>query len=108
MPDNLPNLRNINPRLYCYTVDSFQGQEADIVIISLVRNNPFEIAGKAWGFVPKLERLNVMLSRAEKIEVIVGCYDMCLTHRGNKYMEKFVEVANFFKREGIIINFDEI
>lgn len=108
LPDNLPNLRNINPRLYCYTVDSFQGQEADIVIISLVRNNPFEIAGKAWGFVPKLERLNVMLSRAEKIEIIVGCYDMCLTHRGNKYMEKFVEVANFFKREGIIINFDEI
>ena len=49
-----------------------------------------------------------MLSRAEKIEIIVGCYDMCLTHRGNKYMEKFVEVANFIKREGIIINFDEI
>jgi serine/threonine protein kinase len=108
LPDNLPNFDNRDPRQFCYTVDSFQGQEADLVIISLVRNNNYETAGRAWGFIPKLERLNVMLSRAKKIEILVGNFDMCITHRGNKFMEKFVNVAKFIEREGVIIKHDEV
>lgn len=53
------------------TVDSFQGSEADLVILSLVRNNAR--AGKgALGFLRDPRRMNVALSRAKKQLVLVG------------------------------------
>ncbi len=50
------------------TVDSFQGQERDVVIVSLTRSN----RDGAVGFVSDLNRLNVTLSRAREQLVIVG------------------------------------
>jgi len=50
------------------TVDSFQGQERDIVILDLVRANP----GKEVGFTLDSNRLNVALSRAREKLVIVA------------------------------------
>jgi hypothetical protein len=50
------------------TVDSFQGQERDVVILDLVRANP----GKEVGFTLDSNRLNVALSRACKKLVIVA------------------------------------
>ena len=47
------------------TVDSYQGQEADIVIISTVRTERI-------GFVDDLQRLNVALTRAKRLVRIVG------------------------------------
>jgi len=104
LPRYLPNLKGINIKESCFTIDSFQGQEADLVIISLVRNNFNINARGAWGFVPSVERLNVMLSRAKKAEIIVGNYDMCMIHKKDPYMEKFAKVAEFIKKEGKIIN----
>jgi ATP-dependent RNA/DNA helicase IGHMBP2 len=50
------------------TIDSFQGQEADIVYISLVRsNNKSEI-----GFLSDYRRMNVALTRAKKKMVVIG------------------------------------
>lgn len=108
LPDKLSNLNGINIKNRCFTVDSFQGQEADLVIISLVRNNNYETSRRAWGFIPRPERLNVMLSRAMKIEIIVGNFDMCLTHNRDPYMEKFTKVAKFIQKEGIVIDYDEV
>ena len=51
------------------TVDEFQGKEEDIIIVNFVRNNPKFEAGE---FVKKFERINVALSRARKMLVIVG------------------------------------
>lgn len=56
---------------YVGTVDSFQGSEADVVIVSLVRNNPRTGVG-ALGFLREKRRLNVMLSRARQKLVLVG------------------------------------
>jgi len=56
---------------YVGTVDSFQGSEADVVVISLVRNNPRVGAG-ALGFLRERRRMNVMLSRAKHELVLVG------------------------------------
>lgn len=61
------------------TVDSFQGNEADIIIISLVRNNAH--AGlKGLGFLADPRRMNVLLSRARSKLIIVGSHEF-LTSR---------------------------
>lgn len=108
LPTYLPNLKGINIKNRCFTVDGFQGQEADLVIISLVRNNFNPTAKKAWGFVPESERLNVMLSRAKKTEIIIGCLDLCLTYKNEPFMEKFIKIAEFIKDNGKIINLNEV
>lgn len=56
------------------TVDSFQGDQADIVIVSLVRNNDFS-PGSGLGFLQESSRMNVLFSRAERLLVLVGSWD---------------------------------
>lgn len=50
------------------TVDSFQGREGDVVIISLVRSNQQKIVG----FLSDYRRLNVAITRARRHVFIVG------------------------------------
>jgi hypothetical protein len=57
---------------YCGTVDSFQGGEADIVLVSLVRNNSHATPAKALGFLRDNRRMNVLLSRAKWQMILVG------------------------------------
>ncbi len=56
------------------TVDEFQGSEADIVIVSLVRNNAL-VPWKSVGFLKEANRMNVLLSRARHKLVIVGSWE---------------------------------
>jgi AAA domain len=64
------------------TVDSFQGNEADLVILSLVRNNAGSGA-RALGFLRDKRRMNVALSRAKSKLVIVGSLSfLCEAVRG--------------------------
>lgn len=56
------------------TVDSFQGSEADLVIISLVRNN-HHTGRRALGFLSDFRRMNVLLSRAKSKLVLVGSWE---------------------------------
>ena len=65
-----------NFRDHVNTVDEFQGREADIVILSLVRNNKGTKVGRRWGFLTQSTRLNVMFSRAKQVLVVIGS----LTH----------------------------
>lgn len=58
------NIRNVRVG----TVDSFQGQEKDIVIISGTRSNDVEDVG----FLRDPRRLNVALTRAKRGLIIVG------------------------------------
>lgn len=50
------------------TIDNYQGEEANIVIVSLVRSNPEGLIG----FLKEAERVNVMLSRARNCQIIIG------------------------------------
>lgn len=57
-----------------HTVDSFQGNEADIVLVSLVRNNPLPPA-QGFGFMKSPSRINVLFSRAQRLLILVGSWD---------------------------------
>jgi hypothetical protein len=50
------------------TVDNFQGEEADVVVVSLVRSN----STGSVGFLREPERINVLLSRARCGLIMVG------------------------------------
>ncbi len=69
---HLEGFRAAAPGGFCGTVDSFQGDEADIVIISMVRNNDHSNPQNALGFLTEIRRMNVLLSRAKWQLVIVG------------------------------------
>jgi len=56
------------------TVDAYQGNQADIVIVSLVRNNGLP-KGDGLGFLMFPERMNVLFSRAERLLVLVGSWE---------------------------------
>lgn len=56
------------------TVDKFQGMEMDVILLSMVRNNQ-EKSGDI-GFANDYRRLNVALSRARELLVLVGSSDM--------------------------------
>ena len=58
-------------RLIISTVDDFQGDERDIIIVSMVRN-PAHYDRANADFIKKFERINVALSRARKMLIIVG------------------------------------
>lgn len=59
---------------FCSTVDGFQGSEADLIIVSLVRNNDKGTLRSALGFLVDERRMNVLLSRARYQLVIVGSF----------------------------------
>lgn len=58
-------------KLIISTVDDFQGDERDIIIVSMVRN-PAQGKKHDAEFIKKFERINVALSRARKLLIIVG------------------------------------
>ncbi|KND86470.1 NFX1-type zinc finger-containing protein 1 [Tolypocladium ophioglossoides CBS 100239] len=53
------------------TVDNFQGEEAKVIVISLVRSNP----QNKCGFLSNSNRINVLLSRAQHGMYIIGNAD---------------------------------
>ena len=62
------------------SVDSFQGKEFDIVILSTVRSNTLprvdKNSSRVFGFLKLENRLNVAFSRAKKMIIVVGDGDM--------------------------------
>lgn len=66
--------RSTDRRQLCFTVDSFQGNQADIIAVSLVRNNA-DPPGAGLGFLDQAPRINVLLSRAERLLVLVGSWE---------------------------------
>jgi hypothetical protein len=73
---SLAHLKQFKPGIeenaYCGTVDSFQGGEADLVIVSLVRNNAHATPSRALGFLRDNRRMNVLLSRAKWRMILIG------------------------------------
>ena len=67
------------------TVDGFQGQERDVIILSLVRSND---EGQI-GFLRDLRRMNVAITRARMKLIILGSVDTLTKHIENETQEKY-------------------
>lgn len=57
------------------TVDSFQGNERDVILFGFTRSNESRDRGRDIGFLRELRRLNVILTRAREQLVLVGDSD---------------------------------
>jgi ATP-dependent RNA/DNA helicase IGHMBP2 len=69
------------------TIDSFQGQERDVVYISLTRSN----SRGEIGFLADTRRMNVAITRAKKKLVVIGDSS---TVCSNPFYDAFVEYAS--------------
>jgi superfamily I DNA and/or RNA helicase len=76
------------------TVDGFQGQEADVVYISLVRSN----SRKEIGFLRDTRRMNVAITRAKTKLVVFGD---SATISEFRFYEKFLE---YVQKEGYYLS----
>lgn len=85
--DELPEARGIDVA----TIDSFQGREADAVIISMVRSNTMG----AVGFLGDSRRMNVAITRARK-HVAVVCDSSTICH--NTFLARLLRHIRYFGR----------
>ena len=69
------------------TVDGFQGQERDVILISLVRSND---EGQI-GFLKDLRRMNVAMTRARMKLIILGNKDTMTRHPFYQKLWEYVE-----------------
>lgn len=74
------------------TVDGFQGQERDVILISLVRANE---EGQI-GFLNDLRRMNVAITRARMKLIILGDVSTLTRHPFYKRLYNYVESLNSF------------
>lgn len=73
------------------TIDSFQGREADAVIISMVRSNTMG----AVGFLGDIRRMNVAITRARK-HVAIICDSSTICH--NTILARLLRHIRYFGR----------
>jgi AAA domain len=95
--------------VWCSTVDAFQGNEADAIIVSLVRNNHHATLRRALGFIADPRRMNVLLSRARWRLYIVTSLEFLTTVASPlglekepeaKFLRKLLETLNEMQQKG--------
>ena len=69
------------------TVDGFQGQERDIIVISMVRSNE---EGQV-GFLRDLRRMNVAITRARMKLIIVGDAETLCRHPFYRRLYQYIK-----------------
>lgn len=72
------------------TIDAFQGQERDVIIVSLVRSNEDGVIG----FLKDYRRMNVAMTRAKKRLILIGD---SATIGGDTF---YSELLEFIEKEG--------
>lgn len=102
------NKYNIPVRLN--TVDKFQGMERNIIIVSTVRSdkkieNGIIKTNKDIGFAQSPKRLNVALSRAKRLLIIVGNKNMFYKYKDNNGKQIYKNVIDTIKNEGLVVDF---
>ncbi len=85
-------LSSLRQQVSIHTVDGFQGQERDIIGISLVRSNE----GGEIGFLSDVRRMNVALTRAKQKLVVTGDSATLGIHPFYKAFLDYVEEASAY------------
>ena len=88
---NLPDLTSI----LVNTVESMQGQERDIMIVSLTTSDPFHAAQKA-DFYFQPNRLNVAITRARVKRIVVGSPNVFKAQPEHPKHQKWVDCFRAF------------
>lgn len=87
LKESFPN--NVLESIFCNTVDSYQGKEFDIVIVSGTRSNTQSDSRRSLGFIDSSpSRINVALSRAKRLLIVVADED---TYRRNSHFSNFIK-----------------
>lgn len=76
--------RSLRHQIAVNSVDGFQGQERDVIVISMVRDND----QGTIGFLNDLRRMNVAITRARMKLIILGNADTLSRHR---FYAQFIE-----------------
>ncbi|KAM0134445.1 hypothetical protein ACHAO1_005657 [Botrytis cinerea] len=77
------------PSLRISTVDNYQGEESDIVLVSLTRSN----SRHDIGFMSQPQRLNVLVSRARNALIMIGNSETFIQSRkGNILWKSFFDL----------------
>ena len=96
-----------SPALFAYgdkisvnTIDSFQGQERDVVYISMTRSN----SDNRIGFLSEIRRMNVAMTRARKKLVVIG--DSATLSQSPFYAEfiRYAEERNCYQSAWEFVN----
>ncbi|WP_196889846.1 AAA domain-containing protein [Aureivirga sp. CE67] len=92
------------------TVDKFQGMERNIIIVSTVRSdkkieNGIIKTNKDIGFAKSPKRLNVALSRAKRLLIVVGNKNMFYRFKDKNGNQIYKNVIDTINNEGIVVDF---
>ncbi len=91
--ENDEELKNYPARIAVKTIDGFQGQERDVIYISMVRSNDI----KDIGFLSDIRRMNVALTRAKKKLVVMGDSATLSNHPFYMNFLDYIESINAYK-----------
>nr|WP_121271211.1 AAA domain-containing protein [Pedobacter schmidteae] len=99
---NHPVLQQYVDKISINTIDSFQGQERDVVYIGMTRSN----ADGVIGFLSDIRRMNVAMTRARKKLVVVG--DSATLSRLPFYSDfiEFAEAINAYQSAWEFVDLD--
>jgi superfamily I DNA and/or RNA helicase len=86
-------LSTLASRITINTVDAFQGQERDVIAISLVRSNE----KSEVGFLGDIRRVNVAMTRAKKKLIMLGDSATLGSHPFYLELLTYVQEKGFYK-----------
>lgn len=95
------------------TVDKFQGMERNIIIVSTVRSdkkieNGITKTNKDIGFAKSPKRLNVALSRAKRLLIVVGNKNMFYKFKDKTGNQIYKNVIETIENEGVVVYFNDL
>lgn len=86
--------RTLRHQITVNSVDGFQGQERDVIVISMVRDND----QGTIGFLRDLRRMNVAMTRAKMKLIVLGNADTLSQH------PFYNQLINYFKEHGEFVS----
>lgn len=93
LAEETPQLNEIASLISINTVDAFQGQERDVIAISLVRSND---SGEI-GFLNDIRRTNVAITRARKKVIIIGDSSTLYANPFYNELVEYVQNKNYYQ-----------